>query len=130
MTIKSTLYYYKCAGCDLEMLFGNMDEVVEVSQKLLTSLEAATKGKEFDEQIVGKWRCTAPLRRLDSFHCHKVFFYDINNACSDFVPNGSGPINQNHVGIIRKSTLAPVTNALRSVYKQRFSVRVRYYHRH
>ena len=36
------------------MLFGNMDEVVEVSQKLLTSLETATKGKDFDEQIVGK----------------------------------------------------------------------------
>ena len=59
-TVKST-FYYKCAGCDLEMLFGNMDEVVEVSQKLLTSLEAATKGKEFDEQIVGKGHCTAPL---------------------------------------------------------------------
>ena len=53
ITVKST-FYFKCAGCDLEMLFGNMDEVVEVSQKLLTSLEAATKGKDFDEQIVGK----------------------------------------------------------------------------
>ena len=45
----------------MEMLFGNMDEVVEVSQKLLTSLEAATKGKEFDQQIVGKRNCTTPL---------------------------------------------------------------------
>lgn len=42
-------------GCDLETLFGNMDEVVEVSQKLLTSLEASTKGKEFSQQIVGEW---------------------------------------------------------------------------
>ena len=44
----------QCPGCDLELLFGNMDEVVEVSQKLLTSLEAATKGKEFNQQIVGE----------------------------------------------------------------------------
>ncbi len=42
-------------GCDLETLFGNMDEVIEVSQKLLTSLETATVGKEFNEQIVGEF---------------------------------------------------------------------------
>ncbi len=32
-----------------------MDEVVEVSQKLLTALESATQGKEFDEQVVGTY---------------------------------------------------------------------------
>ena len=38
---------------DIESLFGNMEEVAEVSQKLLSLLEAGIKGKTFQEQIVG-----------------------------------------------------------------------------
>ena len=38
-----------------------MDEVIEVSQKLLTALESATQGKEFDEQIVGRYIICWPV---------------------------------------------------------------------
>ena len=30
-----------------------MDQIIELSQCLLTSLEGATSGKSFDEQIIG-----------------------------------------------------------------------------
>ena len=33
-----------------------MDEVAEVSQRFLTLLEGATSGKEFEEQIIGKYK--------------------------------------------------------------------------
>ena len=36
------------------MLFGNIEEVSEISQLLLTSLEAGVSGKEFEEQVVGE----------------------------------------------------------------------------
>ena len=40
---------------DIVYLFGNMEEIADVSQRLLTSLESATSGKEFQDQIVGKF---------------------------------------------------------------------------
>ena len=39
---------------DVEQLVGNVEEVSEVSQKLLTKLEEATHGKDFNQQIIGK----------------------------------------------------------------------------
>ncbi|XP_041365294.1 LOW QUALITY PROTEIN: dynamin-binding protein-like [Gigantopelta aegis] len=39
---------------DMEMVMGNMEEIADVSQKLLTVLEGAVNGKSFDEQIIGK----------------------------------------------------------------------------
>ena len=44
----------QCPSVDLETLLGNVEEVVEVSQKLLTQLEGATSGRDFDKQIIGK----------------------------------------------------------------------------
>jgi hypothetical protein len=38
---------------DIDYLFGNMEEIADVSQRLLTSLESATSGKAFQDQIVG-----------------------------------------------------------------------------
>ena len=38
---------------DIQSLFGNIKEVKEVSQALLSSLETGTKGKDFDQKIVG-----------------------------------------------------------------------------
>ena len=42
------------ADFDLQLLFGNMPEVVSLSQRLLNKLEAATQGKDFDEQFIGQ----------------------------------------------------------------------------
>ena len=39
---------------DVEFLFGNMEEIADVSQRLLTSLESAISGKAFQDQIVGR----------------------------------------------------------------------------
>ena len=41
------------------MLLGNMDEVSEISQKILTNLETATSGIDFDEQVIGNY-CSLP----------------------------------------------------------------------
>ncbi|WAR03204.1 DNMBP-like protein [Mya arenaria] len=38
---------------DVDLLFGNLEEVDEVSQKLLTRLEDATHGKDFHQQVIG-----------------------------------------------------------------------------
>ncbi|KAK6191099.1 hypothetical protein SNE40_002844 [Patella caerulea] len=40
-------------GIDYGHLFGNMEEIADVSQCFLNSLETAVLGKRFDEQIVG-----------------------------------------------------------------------------
>ena len=37
----------------MQLLFGNMEEVIVVSQQLLNKLEEATQGKEFEEQLIG-----------------------------------------------------------------------------
>ncbi|KAH9495019.1 hypothetical protein Btru_018446 [Bulinus truncatus] len=42
------------AAVDVEFLLGNMEEIADVSQKVLATLEASVAGKSFDEQIVGK----------------------------------------------------------------------------
>jgi hypothetical protein len=38
---------------DVLMMCGNIEEVAEVSQKLLTKLEDATNGKDFSQQVIG-----------------------------------------------------------------------------
>lgn len=38
----------------MDTLFGNLDEVIEVSQCLLNELEAATAGKTFENQLIGE----------------------------------------------------------------------------
>ena len=38
----------------MQLLFGNMEEVIVVSQQLLNKLEEATQGKEFEEQLIGQ----------------------------------------------------------------------------
>ncbi|KAK0068512.1 dynamin-binding protein, partial [Biomphalaria pfeifferi] len=42
------------AGVDVEFLLGNMEEIADVSQKVLATLETSVSGKNFEEQIVGK----------------------------------------------------------------------------
>ena len=37
----------------METLFGNMVEVIDVSQTLLNSLESCAMGRLFEEQIIG-----------------------------------------------------------------------------
>ncbi|KAK2154175.1 hypothetical protein LSH36_275g08005 [Paralvinella palmiformis] len=44
---------FKCPSIDVETLLGNMNEVCDVSQMLLTRLESATSGKHFEEQLIG-----------------------------------------------------------------------------
>ena len=39
---------------DMELLFGNMQQVIAISQRLLSALEEATQGKDFDEQVIGE----------------------------------------------------------------------------
>ncbi|XP_076450774.1 dynamin-binding protein-like isoform X2 [Babylonia areolata] len=41
------------SSVDIEFLFGNMEEIADVAQRLLTSLESAISGKAFHDQIVG-----------------------------------------------------------------------------
>lgn len=41
------------SGVDVDFLFGNMEEIADVSQRLLTSLESAISGKDFHAQVVG-----------------------------------------------------------------------------
>ncbi|XP_045175182.2 dynamin-binding protein-like isoform X2 [Mercenaria mercenaria] len=38
---------------DVVLMFGNIEEVAEVAQKLLTKLEDATNGKDFPQQVIG-----------------------------------------------------------------------------
>ena len=58
---------------DLEILFGNMVEVVELSQRLLGCLEANVVNKHFNEHIVGQSLLSTgvPLKKkfltMDSF---------------------------------------------------------------
>ena len=35
-------------------MLGNMEDIVDVSQRLLTKLEEATQGKEFHVQVIGR----------------------------------------------------------------------------
>ena len=39
---------------DIDHLFGNIEEVADVSQRLLTKLEEALNGKDFDQQVIGE----------------------------------------------------------------------------
>ena len=41
------------ASVDLETLFGNIYEVVELSQQFLNTLEANTAGRPYEEQMIG-----------------------------------------------------------------------------
>ena len=45
---------FQNAEVDLEQLFGNIEEVADVSQRLLTKLEEALNGKDFDHQVLGE----------------------------------------------------------------------------
>ena len=40
---------------DVDTLCGNMDEVCQLSNRLLCLLELATKDKSFDEQMIGQY---------------------------------------------------------------------------
>lgn len=40
---------------DVEAVFGNIEDVADVSQRLLTLLENAVNGKDFEEQLLGKF---------------------------------------------------------------------------
>ncbi|XP_046555696.1 LOW QUALITY PROTEIN: dynamin-binding protein-like [Haliotis rubra] len=43
----------KVPGVDMEVVFGNIEEIADVSQRLLTMLEGCINGKTFEEQIIG-----------------------------------------------------------------------------
>jgi hypothetical protein len=49
----------------MDTLFGNIDEVIEVSQRLLTELESATAGKDFDDQLIGSCLYRDQYARID-----------------------------------------------------------------
>lgn len=38
---------------DMEVVFGNIEEIADVSQSFLTMLEGCINGKTFEEQIIG-----------------------------------------------------------------------------
>ncbi|BFZ16161.1 hypothetical protein BsWGS_19199 [Bradybaena similaris] len=42
------------SGVDLEFLLGNMEEIADVSQRLLASLETCVSGKSVEEQCIGQ----------------------------------------------------------------------------
>ena len=41
-------------GVDVQFLLGNMEEIADVSQKLLVNLETCVTGRTFEEQTVGQ----------------------------------------------------------------------------
>ena len=41
-------------GVELEFLLGNMEEIADVSQKVLLQLESSVLGKSTDDQCVGE----------------------------------------------------------------------------
>ncbi|XP_063400235.1 dynamin-binding protein-like [Mytilus trossulus] len=43
----------KCPDVDVEAVFGNIEDVADVSQRLLTLLEDAVNGKDFEDQLLG-----------------------------------------------------------------------------
>ena len=47
-------FRFQPSDLDMQLLFGNMEEVIVVSQQLLNKLEEATQGKEFEEQLIGQ----------------------------------------------------------------------------
>ena len=49
------LAYFQHADVDIEQLFGNIEEVADVSQRLLTKLEDALNGKDFEQQVLGEF---------------------------------------------------------------------------
>ena len=51
------------AQLDLKLLFGNIESIIATSQKLLNALEAATQGKDFEQQEIGE----LPLHRFREY---------------------------------------------------------------
>ena len=49
------LLILQCEKVDMDQIFGNMVECVDVSQTLLISLESCIMGRVFEEQIIGKF---------------------------------------------------------------------------
>lgn len=41
---------------DVGVLMGNIEDVADMSQRLLTALEGAVQGKGFEEQVIGMYR--------------------------------------------------------------------------
>ena len=53
-------FFRQPAQLDLKLLFGNIESIIATSQKLLNALEAATQGKDFEQQEIGE----LPLQRF------------------------------------------------------------------
>jgi len=67
---------------DLEILFGNIYEVVELSQKFINLLEANTLGKPFQEQLVGMSQLVFYYIKIAYFYV--VFFFYLH-VCIDWL---------------------------------------------
>ena len=50
----TSLWPFQHPEVDVDHLFGNIEEVADVSQRLLTKLEEALNGKDFDQQVIGE----------------------------------------------------------------------------
>jgi 2-methylisocitrate lyase-like PEP mutase family enzyme len=48
------LLFLQNAGVDIDAVFGNIEDVADVSQSLLTLLENAVNGQDFEDQLLGK----------------------------------------------------------------------------
>jgi len=48
------LLFLQNAGVDIDAVFGNIEDVADVSQRLLTLLENAVNGQDFEDQLLGK----------------------------------------------------------------------------
>lgn len=67
----SLLYPYQHPDVDIEHLFGNIEEVADVSQRLLTKMEEALNGKDFDQQVIGELQWTSLKSAL--IPCSHIF---------------------------------------------------------
>ena len=48
------LLFLQNARVDIDAVFGNIEDVADVSQRLLTLLENAVNGQDFEDQLLGK----------------------------------------------------------------------------
>ncbi|XP_070200464.1 dynamin-binding protein-like [Littorina saxatilis] len=108
---------------DVEFLFGNMEEIADVSQRLLTSLESATSGKAFSDQIVGSTfvalaedmkNTYAPYcRHHDDAIAVMEKYHDIPEACQYFAAKVEEMRRRTNIFDIEAILIKPVQRILK-----------------
>ena len=51
----------------MSVLMGNIEDVADMSQRLLTALEGAVQGKGFEEQVIGTYISSEQVDQLIVF---------------------------------------------------------------